>query len=347
MNLLNHLRRRAHEAVNWRLRTFAGGRLAEWTRPPKIGILLTLRCNARCIHCEIWKNRGAESVLSAEQWTDLLTHVRRWLGPVHVFLSGGEALLRPYTTSLVAHGANLGLFVELLTHGYWEDQARIEDLARANPWRVTVSLDAAGDSHSLIRGHADFWQRTSRTIDILCRIRSEERRTYGIRLKTVVMQQNLEDVAGVAHFARDKGIEVFYQPIERHYNTPDNPTWYESVPTWPKDSQQAVAVVKTLLSLQEQGFPICNSRAELDVMVDYFRDPAGQHAAVKRHTAHETRQSCVALAMVEIRPNGDVFTCSRMPPVGNISEKPLREIWRERPRWWRDGSCCEQTAPTE
>ncbi len=55
------IRARAHGAVNYRLRTFAGGRLASHCRPTEIAVLLTERCNARCLHCDIWKNRGKES----------------------------------------------------------------------------------------------------------------------------------------------------------------------------------------------------------------------------------------------------------------------------------------------
>src|SRR4051794_38078553 len=47
--------RRVYEGVNYRLRTFAGGHYASACRPVSIVLLLTERCNARCIHCDIWK----------------------------------------------------------------------------------------------------------------------------------------------------------------------------------------------------------------------------------------------------------------------------------------------------
>ena len=51
-----------------------------------------------------------------------------------------------------------------------------------------------------------------------------------IRLKTVIMEHNLNDVGKVARFARSHGLEVFYQPIEQNYNTPEDPTLVRAQP---------------------------------------------------------------------------------------------------------------------
>ena len=120
MRVLGLIHKRLYESANYRLRTLAGGRFASSCRPTSIALLMTERCNARCIHCDIWKNRGPEESPSFEQWKTVLTDLRRWLGPVQVVFSGGEALLKSYTIDLVAYGSSIGLFVELLSHGFWE-----------------------------------------------------------------------------------------------------------------------------------------------------------------------------------------------------------------------------------
>ena len=83
------------------------------------------------------KNKGKEDGPSQEQWSAALKDLRDWLGPVHVCLTGGEALLRPYTVDLMEYGSRLGLLMELLTHGYWKDQTRIEADAK---WTWTSRL---------------------------------------------------------------------------------------------------------------------------------------------------------------------------------------------------------------
>ena len=60
---------------------------------------------------------GKEDTPAMDQYKATLNDLRSWLGPVHVFFSGGEALLRPYTPELLAHAASIGLFPEILTHG--------------------------------------------------------------------------------------------------------------------------------------------------------------------------------------------------------------------------------------
>jgi len=260
---------------------------------------------------------------------------------VQLTFSGGEALMQPYAVDLVKHAVDAGLIVEVLTNGYWNNQQRIERLALANPWRITVSLDGVGSTHSLIRGRTDFFERTEKSLQTLQRIRRESNLSFGVRLKTVVMRQNLAEVHETAHYAAANDFEVFYQPIEQTYNTEDDPHWYETSNNWPNKIGQAVGVVANLIALKRAGLPIANSYAQLEAMAPYFLNPASLRLATQSHSAHEPRTLCSALTNLEIHSGGDVFTCVRMPAVGNLNENSIRQIWNQRPRWWR-GGCCLQ-----
>src|SRR5262245_18274377 len=109
---------RVYEGVNYRLRTFAGGRWAYHIRPTSAALLLTERCTARCLHCDVSRNRGQEDSPRVREWKRLLSDLRMWLGPLPVSVTGGEALLRPYAVELIEHCVSLGLSMEVLTHGY-------------------------------------------------------------------------------------------------------------------------------------------------------------------------------------------------------------------------------------
>ena len=274
-----------------------------------------------------------------DRWKEVLEDVRRWLGPVQVTLTGGEALLKPFTPELVTHGASLGLFMEVLTHGYWPDQGRIEKLALAKPWRVTVSLDGLDETHSRIRGREGFFEQTATTLRTLERVRQEQRLSFAIRLKNVIMAQNLHDTHKVARFAQERGVEVFYQPIEQNYNTPEDPRWFESSANWPKDLFSAVAAVEGLVELKRAGLPIKNSYAQLRAMIRYFRNPDASRVSTQSHTAHECREYCAALTHMQLQANGDVTNCAGRPPVGNIKTASIRRIWESRPRAWEDNCC--------
>ncbi|HAF23721.1 MAG TPA: hypothetical protein DCK93_12580 [Blastocatellia bacterium] len=342
MRPISVARRRLHEGISYRLRTFAGGRLSSYCRPTSIVLALTDRCNARCIHCDIWKNRGKEDRPSLDQWRVLIADLKEWLGPVQVTFSGGEALLNRDTIQLLSFGSSLGLFMELLTHGFWEDQSKIESLALARPSRVTISFDGIGETHDRVRGRAGFVKKTERTIQTLKRMRKEHRLDMVIRLKTVIMRQNLEDVCEVARFAQQENLEVFYQPIEQNYNTPEDARWFTHSETWPSDTEKVVGIVKELRELKRQGLPISNSPGQLDAMIPYFANPAQSRIAIQSHSAHEPRQACSALTMLQFQANGDVIVCNAQPAIGNIKSAPIREIWQNRPRWWEGGCCLER-----
>ena len=339
---LSNTYRRLYDGLNYRLRTFAGSRFASHCRPSSIALLMTERCNARCIHCDIWKNRGQEDRPDLDQWKTVLRDLRRWLGTVHVVLTGGEALLNRDTIELVAFGSSIGLYLELLSHGYWEDQTKVQRLAESRPARVTISFDGVGETHSLVRGREDFAARTEQTIQTLRRLRQANSLDYSIRLKTVIMRQNLEDVTSVARFAKHNGLEVFYQPIEQNYNTAEDSGWFEHSPTWPENSERAIAVVKELCELKREGFPIVNTLEQLEVMIPYFADPKKLRVAVQSHTAHERQLLCSAMTMLQIQANGDVRTCISKEAIGNIKLQPIRTIWQTRPRWWLEGCCLEE-----
>ncbi len=339
---INWLRKRLHDAVNYRLRTLAGGQFSAHCRPVSIIFLLTELCNARCVHCDIWKNRGREDTPTADQWKAVLTDLRRWLGPVHVVFSGGEALLKPFTTDLVAHASSLGLFLEILTHGYWDDQSKIERMALARPWRVTVSLDGIGDTHTKIRGRDAFFEKTSTTIQTLLRVRKENRLPYHVRLKTVVMSHNLDGVCEVARFATQDGMHIFFQPIEQNYNTPEDPRWFETSENWPRDTEKAAEVIRQLIELKRGGLHIDNSYEQLEAMIPYFRNPDSLRVSTQFHAAHERRALCAALTTLQFQANGDVTVCNGQKPVGNVKTTPVRRIWEGRPRFWEAGCCLDR-----
>ena len=318
--------------------------LGGFCRPTSAMFLLTERCNARCVHCDIWKNKGREESPGLTGWSKVLQDLHEWVGPISVVFTGGEALLTPFAVELASYACSLGFPLEVLTHGYWPDQKKIEALARANPWRITISMDGVGETHSVIRGRTDFFEKTDQTIQTLLRIRSAGALRYTIRLKTVVMDQNLDNVSSVAQYANRPGMEVFYQPIEQNYNTPEDPAWFERSPNWPRDIEKAVRIVGELRQLRSQGLNIANSESQLDAMARYFADPASLRVVTQAHAAHRRRPPCAALSTLQFQSNGDVTVCSNRPPVGNVKSSSIRAIWSQRPRYW-GSECCLESGP--
>lgn len=338
---------RLHGAVHLRLKSALGGRLSAYCRPVSIAFLLTERCNARCVHCDIWKNKGRENSPQTGEWRKVLQELRRWLGPVCLTFTGGEALLYPHTLELVRSAVSLGFQVEVLSHGYWSDQRKIEELALADPWRITISVDGIGATHSKIRGRDDFFERTMQTVEKLRQTRDQQHLGYRIRLKTVIMEHNLDDLCAVADLASRDGMEVYYQPIEQNYNTPTDPLWFQTSGNWPRDPGKAVNRIHELIQLKRGGRHIANNQAQLEAMVRYFQDPGGLGGVTRLHLAPVRNVPCAALTNLQFQANGDVTVCFDRPPIGNIRDSSIRELWKQRAAVWREGCCLASAAPAQ
>src|SRR5207244_11957099 len=134
---------------------------------------------------------------------------------------------------------------------------------------------------------------------------AEKPPSYTMRLKTVIMAQNLHEVANVAQFAAGNGMEVFYQAVEQNYNTAEDQRWFEHSENWPKDASQAVSAVRGLIALKKRGLPIRNSIHQLEAMIPYFLNPDAMRVSVQQHRAHLTHPVCAAPTNIQVMPNSD------------------------------------------
>ena len=201
-----------------------------------------------------------------------------------------------------------------------------------------MSLDGVGELRTRVRGRAGFWERTSRSIETLKRLRSEHNSTYTIRLKHVLMSHNAGESLRVAEYGNCEGTEVFFQPIEQNYSTVEDPEWFRHSANWPDEVEGIVADIGRLIELKRSGWHIANSEVQ-SAMIPYFTEPELHRMQVQTHSAHEPRLLCSALTTLQVQANGDVTVCSGMPAIGSIKTASIRQIWEDRPRFWREGCC--------
>jgi len=126
-------------------------------RLPLVTLLLSERCNSRCISCDYWRHGRAE--IDLESVRRLLPSLERLETEV-VLISGGEPLLNPEWAEIAALLAERGLKLWLLTSGLSlaKHARRVATLFNA----VTVSLDGADRAtYAAIRGVDAF--------DVVCR----------------------------------------------------------------------------------------------------------------------------------------------------------------------------------
>ncbi|MFH1732965.1 MAG: radical SAM protein [Planctomycetota bacterium] len=311
-------------------------------RPASIYCKLTLRCNARCRHCDVWKHPSdIQDELSTAEWKDIFSSLRRWLGPADICLTGGEVLLRRDALDLLEFTAGLGLRVQFLSNGYVLADDVAEKIIAANPDTAAVSLDAMDPRlYDELRGKEGFFKRAAAAIRSLVHHHNRLGARGRIIVKTVMMDPNLDELTKIVDWVAELGTaKVFFQAITQNYEQEMRHGWYE-VPElnalWIKDVARATRVVDELIERLEAGAPIANTRRNLEQIKAYFRDPAkwSRNEAFQIGTYSDTY--CPAgLCGLEFSPNGDVRVCPMSEPIGNVRDAPVKQIWHSRPACWR------------
>ena len=155
-------------------------------------------CDARCVMCNIWKNRDmGKSYLTPE--------MLRTVKPLStVSFAGGEPFLHKQIVDIVreVHNNNPRAKVVFSTNGFRTEQilAKVQDiLAFHRNLQVTISLDGLGEVHDRIRGVPGAWEKVNRTFDRLGEI-GLGRRNFG-----TITSENYRSLPDVYDYARKRG----------------------------------------------------------------------------------------------------------------------------------------------
>jgi mycofactocin biosynthetic radical S-adenosylmethionine protein MftC len=163
--------------------------------PHDVYVILTSRCNLRCLHC--YGSFGEPHLLVDELTATEWIHVFDQLSQLRVFyvnIAGGEPTLHPGFPELIDHLGSIGMHYILTTNGLCSDRA-IDALRRTADYAVGVKISLDGptpDSHARIRVGPDFRGRANyfhRTMETIWRLRSEDR--VPITIATCLHDQNV------------------------------------------------------------------------------------------------------------------------------------------------------------
>ena len=311
-------------------------------RPLSVYLKLTLRCNARCLHCDVWKHPSAVGdELTTQEWKEFICSARRWLGPTHMAITGGEAMLKKDALDLLELAVEQGFLVEFLSNGYILTDEIAERIMKIDPEIMAVSLDALDAGlYDRLRGRAEFFERATNAIRLLV----EQHRRLGAKcqiiIKSVVMEPNLDELTKIVDWIHELGTaKVMFQPITQNYEQEMNHDWY-NVPElnslWIKDAARAGAVIDKLIERLEAGAPIVNTRRHFELMKEYFAEPAKWARNMAFQIGDYADELCASgVSVMDVSPNGDLRTCPMCEPIGNVRDGSLRRTWRRRPACWK------------
>jgi MoaA/NifB/PqqE/SkfB family radical SAM enzyme len=305
-------------------------------KPSYVCAKMTMRCNSRCVHCNIWDMDFGEQELSTEEWRRALDGLHDWLGSFNMVFTGGEALLRDDMLEILAYAVSKKIGVELLSNSIVVDAAMARRVVATGIAQITTSFDGmAAATHDRFRGGVGYHAKTVAALEALCAERQTGGGSLRILLKTVISANNQGELVAIARFAREHGLEVLYQPIEQNYGEEPNANWYQESPLWIRDVAGLQGEVAQLQDLKRQGYPIVNTVEDLATVVRYFESPDELMAAVQAHDTKSAGDSCRhAVTNFVISSNGEVRMCFKMEPIGNLKTSAPHEIWNNRQRCW-------------
>lgn len=164
-------------------------------RLPLVTLLLSERCNSRCISCDYWRHGRAD--LDLESVRRLLPSLERLRTEV-VLISGGEPLLNPEWEEIAALLGERGLKLWLLTSGL--SLAKHASRVAAVFDAVTVSLDGADRAtYAAIRGVDAF--------DVVCRgIRAVVAAGAPVTVRVTLQRGNFRQLLAFVDLGRALGV---------------------------------------------------------------------------------------------------------------------------------------------
>jgi radical SAM family uncharacterized protein len=231
------------------------------------GHKLTYNCNLRCKMCPFWKRPSPD--LSLAQEKAVLKHIYN-SGAVGVAFEGGEPLLRRDLVNILAFSRSLPLHTSLITNGTLLE-AKIGEIAKYINGVVYVSLDGLEKTHDAIRGVSGSFRKAVQGIEAA-------KEKVSVTINTTVMAENIGETESLVELARALGTKISVAIAHEYYNTNATSPAIDKVPK----------MVRRLIEMKRQGYPIVNSIGYLKVL------------------AKEKNWQCKPWAMINIDPHGNL-----------------------------------------
>ena len=259
---------------------------------------LTYRCNERCIHCYVDDAgcRNTAQELSLEEYEALLEDLRQ-MGCMEILLTGGEVCLKKEFLAVAERAAALGMLVNVYTNGYALTDQQFDALCGMNVNSLSFSLyGGTAAVHDRITGVPGSFDRTLRAI-MMTKCAGID--TY---IKTVAIRENADDLEALFQLGNRLRI-----PVSPAYGIIDTHLGQSKAEHRLMDA----AAYRRIMELKQRYQP--------EPRPGGTRDPDGPVCNAGQCT-------------LSVNPYGDVYPCLSLPVVlGNVRERPIREIWRNTP----------------
>ena len=270
-------------------------------------IELTSRCNERCIHCYIPHENKIDDI-DPQLFYDVLDQCRD-MGVLSLTLSGGEPMLHPHFAAFLQKAKEYDFSINVLSNLTLLTDEIIAEMKANRLSSVQVSLYSMNsDIHdSITQVKGSFYK----TRDAILTLIDND---IPLQISCPVMKQNKKCYVDVAKWAEEHKVRAVtdYIMMGRYDHTTSN--------------------LDSRLSINEVG-DIINDIIENDP--DYKeRLVEADFTEVEKRDVSDDALCGVCISSLCMVANGNVYPCAGWQDyvIGNITEKPLREIWESSPK---------------
>ncbi len=257
--------------------------------------------------------------MNTDAWQTIIAKIRKWYGPFHFTLSGGEPLLRHDICDLIAYASSMGCYASLITNGLLLTDRRIISLINAGLAHLTISLNGSkADTHDFTRGVSGTFAKIQRAVSTLRNLKEK----LSVSVATTIMGYNCHELVELVRWVADQeflGIKfqtLFFETGNRDYQE----KWYDQSVLWDPDRGSYSEAIQELIDLKKEGAPILNSATQLKYFIRYFEKPD-----------ELIDLDCkIGIHGFFVEPNGDAYLCYLFDPIGNLIHEAPEKIWNSK-----------------
>jgi MoaA/NifB/PqqE/SkfB family radical SAM enzyme len=132
----------------------------------------------------------------------------------------------------------------------------------------------------------------------------------------LISRKNMNELVDLVRLVERKGLDgIIFNPLGPTIDS--DPDWYQKTDLWFDDLAPINRVLDELIALKRGGAKILNPPEQLEGMKKYFEQPYLL-----------LREGCmVGITNLSLTCDGDIHTCFKMPPLGNVRQVLPSAAW--------------------
>lgn len=275
-----------------------------WLR--RLEIIVTTKCNERCIHCYIPNAEKDEAVTFDKEAVKETVRQFRAMNGLKVNFSGGEPLLHPDIWELLDFCQQQNLMLLLNSNMVVLTPKMVKRLETLRMFNIQVSLySMQPEIHDKITGRKGAFEHTRRSIEMLVN------HNIPVMISCPVMKANCHCVADIKRYADSLNIDCYfdYVMMARSDRTSDN-----------LDGRITISETKSVIRQIVEASPMSMSA---------ISNATSCEELMKKEFAHRWNRCDIMSSSLCMDADGTLFPCpgwNRMK-LANIKDTTLSEVW--------------------